>query len=130
MLLLVCLFLQAIPAQCAEKIFFSYSTAQRLYVDMEFSKKEVSDKVNRLTLCDKDRTLLENQTVLLDTKIVGLQADKAVFKKESDRFQALYVEADQGRVKAINDAPSRLRWFAAGVMAVLTAAVAGFVISR
>ena len=130
MLLLVCLFSQAIPAQCAEKIFFSYSTAQRLYVDMEFSKKDASDKVNRLTLCDKDRTLLENQTVLLDTKIAGLQADKAVFKKESDRFQALYVEADQGRVKAINDAPSRLRWFAAGVLAVLTAAVAGFVISR
>jgi len=97
---------------------------------MEFSKKDASDKVSRLTLCNKDRNLLENQTVLLDTKIVGLQADKAVFKKESDRFQALYVEADQARVKAVNDAPSRLRWFAAGVVAVLTAVVAGFVISR
>ena len=130
MLLLVCLFSQAIPAQCAEKIFFNYTTGNRLYVDLAFAKKESADKIKRLTLCDKDRTLLENQTVLLDTKIVGLQSDKAVFKKESDRFQALYVEADQGRVKAINDAPSRLRWFAAGVLAVLTAAAAGFVISR
>lgn len=129
MLLLTCLFSQAIPAQCAE-IFFNYTTANRLYVDLQFAKKTADDRATRLTLCNKDRTLLENQAVLLDTKIVGLQADKAVFKKESDRFQALYVEADQARVKAVNDAPSRLRWFAAGVLAVLTATVAGFVISR
>lgn len=114
---------QAIPAQCAE-IFFNYSTANRLYIDLAFAKKESADKIKRLTLCDKDRSLLENQTVLLDTKIAGLQSDKAVFKKESDRFQALYVEADQGRVKAINDAPSRLRWFAAGVVAALVAGIA------
>lgn len=114
---------QAIPAQCAE-IFFNYSTANRLYIDLAFAKKESADKIKRLTLCDKDRSLLENQTVLLDTKIAGLQSDKAVFKKESDRFHALYVEADQGRVKAINDAPSRLRWFAAGVVAALVAGIA------
>jgi hypothetical protein len=67
---------------------------------------------------------------MLSLKLQGRTEDAKVYKLESERFQALYVWADQERVKAVNDAPSRLRWFAAGVVAVLTAVVAGFVISR
>lgn len=122
-LLLGCLCLQAIPAQCAE-IFFNYTTANRLYVDLDFAKKESTDKIKRLTLCDKDRSLLENQVTLLDKKAIGLQADKETYRTESDRFQTLYVTADKARVEAINNAPSRLRWFAAGFVAALATGIA------
>jgi hypothetical protein len=115
--------LQAIPAQCAD-VFFNYSTANRLYVDLEFAKKDSTDKINRLTLCNKDRSLLENQVSLLGTKTTGLQADKEAYRQESDRFQALYVTADKARVEAIYNAPSRLRWFAAGFVAALVTGIA------
>jgi len=121
--LLTCLCLQAIPAQCAE-IFFNYTTANRLYVDLAFAKKESADKIKRLTLCDKDRSLLENQVTLLEKKMTGLQADKEAYRTESDRFQTLYVTADQERVKAVNEAPSRLRWFATGFVAALVTGIA------
>lgn len=121
--MLACLCLQAIPAQCAE-IFFNYSTANRLYIDLDFAKKDSTDKIKRLTLCDKDRSLLENQVTLLGKKATGLQADKEVYRIESDRFQALYVTADKARVEAINSAPSRLRWFATGFVAALVTGIA------
>jgi len=122
-LLLACLYLQAIPAQCAE-IFFNYTTANRLYVDLAFAKKESADKIKRLTLCDKDRSLLENQVTLLDKKATGLQADKEAYRTESDRFQTLYVTTDKARVEATSNAPSRLRWFAAGFVAALVTGIA------
>lgn len=99
-------------------------------MDLQFAKKTADDKASRLALCNKDRTLLEDKVGLLSLKLLSRTEDVEVYKLESDRFQALYVEADQEKVKAINDAPSRLRWFAAGVLAVLTATVAGFAISR
>ena len=123
-ILLICLCWQVIPAQCAE-IFFNYSTGNRLLIDLTFVKKDAADKNNRLTLCDKDRTLLESQTVLLEQKIGGLTLDKEAYRKESDKFQELYVTADKARIDAVNDAPSRLRWFGAGVLAVLIAGIAG-----
>jgi hypothetical protein len=83
-----------------------------------------------LTLCDKDRTLLEDKVGLLNLKLQGRTEDAKVYKLESERFQALYVGADQARVKAVNNAPSRLRWFAAGVLATLATVVAGFVAAR
>lgn len=127
--MLVCLCLQAIPAQCAE-IFFNHSTANRLYVDLQFAKKASDDNTTRLTLCNKDRTLLEDKAGLLSLKLQGRTEDAKVYKLESERFQALYVGADQERIKAVNNAPSRLRWFAAGVLATLATVVAGFVVAR
>jgi hypothetical protein len=121
--------LQAIPAQCAD-VFFDYTTANRLYVDLDFAKKTAVDKSNRLSLCKQDRTLLEDQAQLLGQKINGLQLDKDTYKKESNRFQSLYVAADQARVKADNAAPSRLRWFAAGAVAALAAGIAAAISLR
>jgi hypothetical protein len=123
------LFSQAIPAQCAD-IFFAYSSANRLYIDLAFVKKDAADKTNRLTLCGKDRSLLEGQTELLDKKIIGLQMDKSTYKTESDRFEALYVSTDQAKVKAENAAPSRLRWFGAGAVSALAVVMILFILKK
>ena len=124
--LLACLCWQAIPAQCAD-LFFNYSTAQRLYIDLTYSQRDAANKGNRLSLCDSDRELLVKQTGLLAQKITGLQQDKDAYRTESEQFKGLYVAADEQRVAAENNAPSRVRWFAAGAVAVLIGITALFI---
>ena len=128
-LLLTCLCLQAIPAQCAD-IFFNYTTANRLYVDLKYTKQSAADKEKRLQLCDQDRKLIEKQVGLLEQKATGLQADKDAYRAESDRFKTLYIKADQDRIDAENAAPSRFRWFAAGFFTALAAGIAAAFAAR
>lgn len=131
--MLICFTLTATAAQSwsAEKgIFFSYSTAQRLYVDIQFMKAGAVDKGKRLELCNTDRTLLEQQAALLNSKIGGLELDKAEYFKESNQFRDLYVKADQDRVKAENDSPSRLRWFGVGAASALAVLLTLFIVKR
>jgi hypothetical protein len=116
----------AAPSWSAEKgIFFTYTTAQRLYTDLKYYREDSVVGKGLLSLAQADRRLLEQQVAAQDKKVVGLELDKTTYQQESDRFQALYVTADQARVKAENNAPSRLRWFAAGVLAALIAGIAG-----
>lgn len=128
MVLLICFAVTATaaPSWSAEKgIFFTYTTAQRLYTDLKYYREDSVVRKGLLSLAQADRRLLEQQVAAQDKKVVGLELDKTTYRQESDRFQALYVTADQARVKAENDAPSRLRWFAAGVLAALIAGIAG-----
>ena len=131
--MLICFVLTGTPVQSlsAEKgVFFTYSTAQRLYVDVRFHKEESADKGKRLVLCNADRTLLEQQATLLGAEIGGLKLDKSEYRKEADQFRDLYVKADQDRVKAENDSPSRLRWFGVGVASALAVLLTLFIVKR
>lgn len=111
-------------------MFFNHSTAQRLYVDLKFLKADSDNKGKRLELCNTDRTLLEQQAALLNTEIGGLKLDKAEGFREADQFRDLYVKADQERVKAENDSPSRLRWFGTGAASALAVLLVLFVVKR
>jgi hypothetical protein len=133
--LLICFALMATPAPSwsAEKekgVFFSYSTAERLYVDLKFLKADTADKATRGTLSDRDRKLADSLLTIGDVKIKGLTQDKEEYRKEADKLRDLYIKADQDRVKAENAAPSRLCWFTAGVIATLAAIVGAFAAIR
>jgi hypothetical protein len=95
-----------------------------MMVDITYSKKEIADKAGRITLCNIDRSILEDQKKLITAKVEGLQLDKATYKLESDRFQSLYVSADEARIAAVNAAPSRMLWFIAGVAVTMAAGIA------
>lgn len=95
-----------------------------MLVDQIYIRKEVADATERLELCNNDRVLLETQADLLIRKVSGLQLDKEVYRKESDRFKDLYVAADKERVEAVNNTPSRIRWFTIGVLTTLITGIA------
>lgn len=119
----------AVPSWSAEQgIFFTYSTAQRLYTDLRYHREDAEVGRGLLALAQADRKLLEEQVAEFDKKIGGLELDKAAYRQESDRFQALYVQADKDRVKAENSAPSRLRWFGAGAATCLAVLLTLFVL--
>ncbi len=121
----------AAPSLSAEKgIFFTYTTAQRLYADLKYYREDSIAGKGLLTLAQADRKLLEQQVAELDKKIGGLELDKIAFRQESDRFQALYVQADKDRVTAENNSPSRLRWFGAGAASCLAVLLTLFILKK
>jgi len=109
-------------------LFFSYSTAQKLYGDLKYQRENAAASGKLLTLAGADIKLLEHQTVEQEKKIAGLELDKSSYRQESDRFQALYVQADKDKVEAENAAPSRLRWFGAGVATAITVVLTLFIL--
>jgi hypothetical protein len=90
---------------------------------MKVAKAEAVDKLGLLATCNEDRVLLEQEVGLFKIKSDGLQKDKEEYRQESDRFRELYVKADTERIEAINGAPSRYRWFTAGVISTLVAGI-------
>lgn len=131
--MLICFALQVIPAQslAAETgIFFNHSTARKLLTDLTYYRSCADDAGKRLSLCNQDRNLQEKQIINLDAKVVGLQKDKSTYLAESEQFKSMYVKADQERVKAENDSPSRFRWFVAGFLTAMAAGVAAALAGR
>ncbi|KAA0888789.1 hypothetical protein [Oryzomonas rubra] len=127
--LLICFALTVIPAQSLRAetgIFFQYSTATKLLTDLRYNKQAAAAYQQKYSLCDKDRALLVSNEAALTAKVDGLEKDKGIYKKEAEKFQALYTDADKARIKAETQAPSRLTWFTAGAGAVLLSIVAIF----
>lgn len=128
--MLLCFSATAIPAQSwsGEKgLFFNYSTAQRLYIDLRFYREDAATKGEKLQVVEQDRALCNESLKLQDDKINGLTLDKAEYLKEANQYKAFYIKADEARITAENSKPSRLVWFGSGVLATLTAIVVGMV---
>ena len=133
MVLLTCFAVTATaaPSWSAEKgIFFTYTTAQRLYTDLKYYREDSIVGKGLMVLAQTDRKLLEQQVAEQDTMIGGLKLDKITYRQESDRFQELYVQADKDKVKAQNEAPSRLRWFGAGAASCLAVLLTLFILKK
>lgn len=104
--LMVCvMFLSPAPSLAADGLFFGYTTAQRLYIDME--------------QCSQERTLCNESEGLLTEKVTGLTLDKEEYRKEAEEYKGAYQKADEARIKAETSRPSRLVWFMSGVLVTL-----------
>lgn len=93
----------------ADGLFFTYTTAQRLYIDME--------------ICRQERSLCNESEGLLTEKVNGLSLDKETYRKEAEDYKAAYQKVDEARVKSETSRPSGLVWFMSGVLTTLATIV-------
>lgn len=89
----------------SDEIFFSYSTAQKLYIDIE--------------TCKRERKLTIELDKLTEEKINNLLLDKETLLKESSEYKAAYLNESEARIKAEQSKPSRITWFLTGAMTVV-----------
>lgn len=123
--LVVLLTFLASPACAQPELFFNMSSAYKLNGDLKYYKQKATDEEKKYSLCDKDRKLAEGEIKQLNLKSSTLQEDLKIVTQAKDDYKDLYVKADQARLKAEEDKPSRMTWFGAGF---LSAVVTGLIV--
>lgn len=106
-------------------IFFNISAARKLDADLKFYKEDAKTAKEKLTLIDKDRQLANTEVEKLKFKSTSLQEDLQIVIKAKDDYKNLYVKADDARLKAEENSPSRMTWFGVGFV---SAAITGIIV--
>jgi hypothetical protein len=107
------------------------ATAQKLDGDINFYKKSIEDMTKLLQNAEAEKKLLNGEVGLLKEKSQALTLDVTVVTKAKDDYKELYTKADDARLKAVENAPSRATWFGWGALtAVVLGTLAAFAIRK
>jgi len=132
MIVLIAFIAAVVPTKALADVFqFDQATAQKLDGDITYYKKAIEDMTKLLSNAEAERKLLNGEVGLLKEKTQALNLDVTTMTKAKDEYKELYVKADNARLKAIEDKPSRATWFGWGALtAVVLGTAAAFAISK
>ena len=123
MIVLIAFIAAIVPTKALADVFqFDQATAQKLDGDITYYKKSIEDMTKLLKNAETERQLLNTAVGTLKEKTEALNLDITTLTKAKDNYKELYTKADDARLKAIEDKPSRATWFGWGA---LTAEVLG-----
>jgi hypothetical protein len=107
-------------------IFFSYSSAQKLAIDIKYLKdtNQYLDKENSLLV--SQNTELKGITKISEQQIDLLNKNLLIVGTQKDEFKSNLLDC----YKEVENKPSRLTWFSMGAFTTVIVAVLGFFFLR
>ena len=132
MIVLIAFIAAIVPTKALADVFqFDQATAQKLDGDITYYKKSIEDMTKLLKNAETERQLLNTAVGTLKEKTEALNLDITTLTKAKDNYKELYTKADDARLKAIEDKPSRATWFGWGALtAVVLGTAAAFAIRK
>jgi hypothetical protein len=103
-----------INAFAADSLQFDQPTAQKLDGDLNFYKKSIEECTAKGTNLKQQSELQDKTIEVLKDKGIKLQIDLTKEMKATQDYKDLYTKADDARLKAIENTPSRATWFGIG----------------
>lgn len=105
-------------------IFFSHSTAKRLASQIDYCNKTKTNDENIIYNLDLENKNLYSLNDKYKEKITGLELDKEILKVRGDKFETEFNNCGTDLTKCMENKPSRLTWFGAGVITTLLSILA------
>lgn len=131
--LILCLILTATPVKlyAIDGIFFNYSSAKKLGIDLKFYKTNYPILIEKNSINENIIKTLKEQKDNNDILITNLQNDKKEYEKITTTYKENLTKSNKELNDCNNDKPSKLTWFSLGfVSSIILAVLLNFTIKE